>query len=175
MPDRSQFYPLIERYYPLVGLPFELGVAQVDQESDFDPNSESSSGALGLCQLMPGTFPSFTRSQLLDPETNVKLGSAFLAEQVGVWKQETQVEAIKYGLACYNGGLGYVLAAQKAAGAAGAATDQWDAIAPFLQQIEVNGRKPDWQQITGYVSIIMATWQKLQQSPIAGFGLGANQ
>lgn len=55
-----------------------LAVAQV--ESNFNIKAQSPGGDLGLFQLNPKAFPKYTKKQLLNPETNVRLGIAHLAE-----------------------------------------------------------------------------------------------
>lgn len=169
--SREQYYPLLQAAANANGLPFELLVAQCDQESNFDPGAISSAGALGLMQLMPSSFTSCSRLALLQPATNVRVGAAFLRECVAIWKNETRDEALKFGLASYNGGPGYALAAQTAALHDGKDPTQWDQVAPYLERVEVGGRKPDFAQIQGYVRIIWANYQILLAHPIAGYGV----
>jgi len=157
MAREADFYALITMAAQRTGLDWWLLYGVIEQESGFDPNSESSCGALGLMQLMPASFPAWTRTSLLDPATNVRLGSEFLRECIAMWKLETPDEAIQFGLASYNGGAGYSLAAQRQAVQQGADGSQWAAVAPFLADIAVNGKTPDVQQITGYVGTI---WRK---------------
>lgn len=154
MTQESSFYPLISAAGARTGLDWWLIYGVIEQESDFDPASESCCGALGLMQLMPASFPAFGRTALLDPATNVKLGSEFLRECIGIWRAESADEAIKFGLASYNGGSGYVLAAQKAAAVAGEDTATWATVAPFLNGVVLNGKRPDVEQISDYVARI---------------------
>ncbi|MGQ0698028.1 MAG: transglycosylase SLT domain-containing protein [Panacagrimonas sp.] len=60
------------------------------QESLYDPKARSSANALGLLQLLPETaravarrngLPAPTRDSLLDPPTNIRLGTHYLREQ----------------------------------------------------------------------------------------------
>lgn len=132
----------------------------IEQESGFDPRAESGCGAIGLMQLMPGSFPEWTAAALYEPELNVRLGSEFLRECIGMWRRESADEAIQFGLASYNGGCGYVLRAQELAGVAGADMATWAAVEPWLSQAEVNGKRPDVEQIAGYVRAI---WGKYVQ------------
>ncbi len=171
--EREATYTLLAAAAERTGLPFELLAAQVGQESDFDAGAISPAGALGLMQLMPASFTNYSKLALLRPEVNVRLGSEFLKECVAMWKAETREEALKFGLASYNGGSAYVLAAQSAAGAGGADTARWDSVSPFLAKVEVAGRRPDVAQITEYVTKIWQHYQALLLCPIAGFGAGA--
>ncbi|MGH9393313.1 MAG: transglycosylase SLT domain-containing protein, partial [Terriglobales bacterium] len=154
MASEADIYPLIAAAAARSGLDWWLIYGVIEQESGFDPASESSCGALGLMQLMPSSFPAWARTSLLDPANNVKLGSEFLRECIAIWKAEGPDEAVKFGLASYNGGPGYVLAAQRAAAAAGEDAASWAAVAPFLAEAVVDGKRPDVEQITDYVARI---------------------
>ncbi|MCB1789487.1 MAG: transglycosylase SLT domain-containing protein [Gammaproteobacteria bacterium] len=67
--------------------------AVMRQESAFMRNAHSHAGAIGLMQLMPATARSVARqilkrqpprrSELLDPDTNIALGSAYLSQMKG--------------------------------------------------------------------------------------------
>ncbi len=68
------------------GLDPAVAFQLVKVESSFDPNAVGSSGEVGLTQLMArtawGLEPGITRDELLDPETNVRLGFAYLARLI---------------------------------------------------------------------------------------------
>lgn len=73
------------------GLPPELVLAVIAVESKGDPEARSSKDALGLMQLLLPTAreqaallgdPEPDDDDLLDPETNVRLGTAYLARQL---------------------------------------------------------------------------------------------
>lgn len=162
----TEFYPLLAHATTRTGLDWWLIYGVIEQESGFDPDCESCAGALGLMQLMPSTFPAWSRTTLLDPANNVKLGSEFLKECIGIWRLESPDEAVKFGLASYNGGSGYALAAQRQAALAGADPAQWAAVAPFLTTVEVGGKRPDVEQITGYVAGIWRRYLARRGSPI---------
>ncbi len=87
--------------------------AIIRQESRFHPSAKSSVGAKGLMQLMPGTAKDVARKSkgaispsninLLDPTTNIHLGSAYLSDLLDSWGE--------YGIlatASYNAGPGNV-------------------------------------------------------------------
>ncbi|NRB16999.1 MAG: lytic transglycosylase domain-containing protein [Rhodobacteraceae bacterium] len=79
------------------GVPEELFLRLVQQESNWNPNAKSHKGALGLAQLMPAT----ARSLGVDPQKpqqNLEGGARYLARQYrkfGTWK---------LALAAYNAG-----------------------------------------------------------------------
>jgi soluble lytic murein transglycosylase len=84
-----------------------LLAAVIYQESKFRPSARSSSGAIGLMQLLPETAEGIaartggTRFQvddLLDPEINVRYGSWYLRHLLDKYRDE------RTALAAYNAG-----------------------------------------------------------------------
>lgn len=89
-----------------------LAVAVIKNESGFNPDAESKTGALGLMQIMPETgswiakstdFPNFKAKMLMLPELNIKFGCWYLSEL----ESEFQGNEILM-LAAYNAGRGTV-------------------------------------------------------------------
>jgi soluble lytic murein transglycosylase len=84
-----------------------LIAAVIYQESRFRPTARSSSGAVGLMQLMPQTAEgiavrtggtAFRVDDLLDPEINVRYGSWYLRHLLDRYRNE------RMALAAYNAG-----------------------------------------------------------------------
>ncbi len=79
--------------------------AVTKQESAGNPKAVSPKGATGLMQLMPGTAREVAQKlgiknpDLKDPETNVKLGTEYLAQMLKLFKGD-----VKLALAAYNAG-----------------------------------------------------------------------
>ena len=84
-----------------------LLAAVIYRESKFDPNARSSSGAIGLMQLLPETARGialhtggsrFTVDDLFDPEINVRYGAFYLRRLLRKYDDE------ELALAAYNAG-----------------------------------------------------------------------
>ena len=88
-----------------------LVAAVIYQESKFDADARSDSGAIGLMQLLPETAEGiatrtggsrFEPNDLLDPEINVRYGSWYLRHLLDKYR------STETALAAYNGGQGNV-------------------------------------------------------------------
>ena len=83
------------------GVPVDLFLRLVQQESGWNPNAKSHKGAMGLAQLMPGTARKL-RVDPTDPKQNLEGGARYLKQQFrtfGTWR---------LALAAYNAGPGAV-------------------------------------------------------------------
>ena len=90
----------------------DLMQALIREESAFNPSARSPTGALGLAQLMPATasavakqlnVPLVATSSLLEPQQNIRLGSAYLGSL-----QRRFAGNPAYAVASYNAGPGAV-------------------------------------------------------------------
>ena len=106
---------------------WRLIVAQMYQESRFNPRARSPSGAIGLMQLMPRTAREFGARKRRDPEQSVRAGVAYLAWLHSRFEPELTVkDRIWFALAAYNAGFGHVTDARKlASGVLGLDPDRW--------------------------------------------------
>ena len=81
--------------------------AVIDVESSGNAGAISPKGALGLMQLMPSTaaseFGVYNSRRLLDPRTNIHLGTRYLAIQLRAFNGN-----VRTALAAYNAGPGRV-------------------------------------------------------------------
>lgn len=124
--------------------PFLLA-ALIHQESLFNPEAVSSAGAIGLMQLMKGTFKSTAIrmganfSNPYDPEENLKVGVRHFSELLNYYKGK-----VPLALAAYNAGIKNV--------------DRWRSFLPcedvntFIELIPI-------PQTRKYVKMIMRKWR----------------
>ncbi|MEL7182324.1 MAG: lytic transglycosylase domain-containing protein [Pseudomonadota bacterium] len=100
-PQRSQFIGPAREAARRHGIPEDLFLRLIRQESGWNPNAVSNKGAMGLAQLMPGTARGLGVNPR-DPIQNLDGGARYLAQQYrkfGSWR---------LALAAYNAGPGAV-------------------------------------------------------------------
>jgi membrane-bound lytic murein transglycosylase MltF len=148
------------------GMDWRLIKCQIRQESAFNPNAVSPCGAVGLLQIMPATGQSLgvSREKLFDPETNLRTGISYLKQQYEHFPEiPDRRERIKFALASYNGGRGYINRAIALAGKEDAPWQTWEGVKDHLASANctVHGRHPDHRQIINYVDRIWADYTRL--------------
>jgi soluble lytic murein transglycosylase len=102
------YWPQLESDARANGLDPFLVAALIRQESEFNPDAVSRMNAYGLMQLLPSVGKSlarkdgerhFSTSELLDPSTNLRLGTQDLRKTVDRYNGQ-----VEYALAAYNAG-----------------------------------------------------------------------
>jgi soluble lytic murein transglycosylase-like protein len=99
----SEYDPLIEQAAARNGVDPAVLHGLIQQESGFDPNSQSSAGAAGLTQLMPGTASSLGVANPLNPAESIEGGARYLSQMMSRFGGNTEDA-----LAAYNAGPGAV-------------------------------------------------------------------
>lgn len=153
----EQYNNLILQYAKANDLDQHLIHYQIQQESNGQADLvQDGSGAIGLMQLMPSSFQGYSTQQLKDPETNIKLGTAYLKQCISAFKLEQGDEKIKFGLAAYNAGLGNIIKAQALTAQARYPTDKWSTVSVALGQITglANSLQTAW-----YVWVIFSNYE----------------
>lgn len=150
---------------------WKLIKAQMIRESGADPDAVSPVGAKGLLQLMPDTARDLGLTVSFNIESNLKAGIRYLRTQYAHFPEiPGHEEKLKFALASYNGGRGYV---NKALGLAyqfefnepmpkghkGAKYGRWQRWEYSKEKLKsslciVNGKRPDWKQMIEYVERI---------------------
>jgi hypothetical protein len=97
--SRSYLEQLAKQY----GIPLELLLAVIMQESKGDPDAESPAGAQGLMQLMPATAKGLGVNNPFDAKQNVEGGAKYLKQLMDQFGGD-----ISMCLAAYNSGAGNV-------------------------------------------------------------------
>lgn len=87
------------------GIPANYFVAQINQESGFNPNAVSYAGAIGIAQIMKDTAKSWNVDPW-DPIASLRVASQHMA-----WYQNTYGSYEK-ALACYNAGCSSLVYAE---------------------------------------------------------------
>ena len=130
------------------GVPPDLFLRLVNQESRFNPDAVSSAGAIGLAQLMPGTASDLGVDPR-DPVQNLTGGARYLRQQLDAFNQPDLA------LAAYNAGPGNVR--------------KYGGIPPFEETQNyvstILGAQPDAQAATRSQPMAMMTQQTQQQEP----------
>lgn len=94
--------------------------AQGIQESLLVPDAVSSAGAVGVMQIMPGTWRQETEelgiiASPTNPKVNILVGVRYMKKMVRFWKApRTEHERLELAQASYNAGAGNILKAQLA-------------------------------------------------------------
>src|SRR5471030_334358 len=78
--DMTKIYNAVNSASEKYGVDSNLILAIIKQESDFEPNAKSSSGAAGLMQLMPENFKSAGVTDEYDVNQNVNGGTKLFKE-----------------------------------------------------------------------------------------------
>jgi soluble lytic murein transglycosylase-like protein len=99
----SQYDPLIEQAAARYGIDPAVLHGLIQQESGFDPEAQSSAGAAGLTQLMPGTASSLGVANPLNPAESIEGGARYLSQMMSRFGGNTEDA-----LAAYNAGPGAV-------------------------------------------------------------------
>lgn len=108
------------------GLDWRLILAQMYQESRFDPKAVSWAGARGLLQVMPETGRQLGLKDPYDPEQNVRAGVKYLEWLISRFEPTLpERQRIRFALASYNAGLGHVRDARRLARARRLDPDRW--------------------------------------------------
>jgi len=122
----SPYDAQVRKYADEYGFDWALIVAQMYQESRFDPKAESWAGARGLMQILPTTGALFGVQDLNGVDTSIQTGVRYLAWLQQRFEPELTVQdRMWFSLASYNAGLGHVRDARALARKMGWNPNRW--------------------------------------------------
>ena len=133
----TDYNEIITRYSEEYNVPKDIIFAVVKVESDFDPDAESSAGAVGLMQVMPRIARSYgvEREMLFDPETNIDVAARLFKSMEKILRLPSSVskrDRMAMTLASYNCGCSHILDARSLAIYYGDDADSWEVITEYL-------------------------------------------
>jgi len=124
--ELSPYDNVVKNYADRYGMDWRLLVAQMYQESKFDPKAKSFAGAQGLMQVMPRTAKEFGFSDFSDPENGIAAGVIYMSWLEERFPGELDFqERIYFTLAAYNAGTGHVRDARNLAERLGLNPNKW--------------------------------------------------
>lgn len=124
----SPYDDLVKKHAQQYDFDWRLLVSQMFQESRFNPNAKSWSGAQGLFQVMPRTAEELEISNLKTPENGILAGVKYMnwvRERAKHMKPKDEQELLWFTLASYNAGAGHVRDAVSLAKKQGWQADTW--------------------------------------------------
>jgi soluble lytic murein transglycosylase-like protein len=94
--NRVQAQSWVEQYARHYGVSAELVAALIDVESRWNPRAVSSSGAMGLMQLMPATARRFGAFQPFNTEQNIAAGTRYVTTLMWEFRGDLRLVAAAY-------------------------------------------------------------------------------
>ncbi len=123
----SPYDKTVKKYAKKYNFDWRLMIAQMHQESRFDPKAKSMAGAKGLFQVMPRTAEELGIEDLTNPKSGIHAGIRYM-DWVRQRMQHHNLQAdqlIWFTLASYNAGAGHVRDAIRLAKQQGWRGDVW--------------------------------------------------
>lgn len=160
-----------------IGYDWTLLAAIAFTESRFDSTVVSAAGAKGVMQVMPGTLRGLGIPDSLhaDNRTNIMAAAGVLKILERYFRQvEDPAERIKFVLAAYNAGYGYIYDAMRLADKYGHNRHKWDAsVDSFLIHMSHpkyytdtlcrNGEFNGWRETLSFVKKVHRYWEKFSK------------
>lgn len=125
----SPYDDLIKKYSVKIGWDWKLLAAQIYQESQFNPEAKSWSGAFGLMQIMPATAAKYNMDTTnTSPEASIAAGVSYLKEVDNYFAKfiPDKTARIPFDLASYDVGAGHIIDARNLASKYGLDPNKWE-------------------------------------------------
>src|SRR5262245_13875520 len=97
--SRQQLVEKVRATAMAYGIDPGIAVAQIQAESNFNPNAVSPVGAQGLAQFMPGTWQTFGSGDPFDPDAAIQAWASYMSYLLARFGHD-----YGYALAGYNWG-----------------------------------------------------------------------
>ncbi|WP_447969831.1 transporter substrate-binding domain-containing protein [Nitrospira sp. M1] len=124
--ELSPYDELVKQYAEQYGFDWRLIVAQMYQESRFNPDARSWAGAVGLMQVLPRTAKGLGFQDICSPKKGIHAGVKYLNWVRNRFEPELSVkDRMWFTLAAYNVGQGHVLDARRVARQQGLNPNRW--------------------------------------------------
>lgn len=160
-----------------IGYDWTLIAAIAFTESRFDSTAVSEAGAQGVMQVMPETMRGFGIPDSLhtDNRTNIMTAALLLQSLEKYFSQiKDNDERMKFILASYNAGFGYIHDAMRLARKYGYDRHKWDeSVDSFLVRMSHpqyytdtlcrNGQFNGWQETLSFVKKVHRNWHRFQE------------
>lgn len=127
----SPYDELIRSVADSAGVDWLLVTAMIAQESEFNPQSKSWAGAVGLMQVIP-RFSQIPYDDLYDPEINIREGVRIISEHLDHYSYLDEENQWAFALATYNAGLGHVADARRLAIDRNKDPNEWENVGEAL-------------------------------------------
>ncbi|PKN62344.1 MAG: transglycosylase [Deltaproteobacteria bacterium HGW-Deltaproteobacteria-15] len=138
--------------------------AQAIAESNLRPTVQSQDGAMGIMQILPGTFREITDknpfiwSDPQQPRWNIAAGIYYNWVMWNEWQESMTVQdRLNFMFASYNAGKYTILKAQQLAAQMGLNPNSWDSISKVLLLVSGSAK-----ETVAYVKKINRIWTTLQ-------------
>ena len=128
MQELTRYAPLFQKYGEMYGIDWLLIAAQSFQESRFNPEARSRTGARGLMQLLPSTAKDMGFADISTPEKNVHAGVKYLKWIEDRYFAEGDInddDRLRFALAAYNAGPANIARSRSHASELGYDADRW--------------------------------------------------
>jgi soluble lytic murein transglycosylase-like protein len=165
-PVLSPYDEMIARHAIAAGLDWRLVSAVIFEESRFDPESESSAGAIGLMQVMPAAAQDVGELRFHEPEANVRTGVRYLQRLAREYAKAPERDRLALMLAAYNMGMGHVRDAQDLARRFGYDPLRWDGAMDVMVSLleepkiaaEARNGYAQGRSVVGYVDRVLTRY-----------------
>lgn len=130
----SPYDDVIKSVSDSLGVDWLMITAMIAQESEFNPNSKSWAGAVGLMQVIP-RFVDVEYEELYDPVVNIQEGVRIFSEHLDHYAYLDSTNQVAFALAAYNVGMGHVADARRLAIDQNKNPNEWENVADALMKL----------------------------------------